>query len=113
MPSTFWTYFGTRLLGMDVMWDNSTTDTLIINMTVNAYARIIIGGNDVATTGTPNGITGSAYPLVTPYVCGTTFPVPAAGGLAINNKDTNAQYKMGVVWARPNQSLTPKYDGVL
>ena len=46
MPATFMTYFGSRLLGMDVTWDNTTATTLSITMVVNAYARILIAGWD-------------------------------------------------------------------
>ena len=68
MPATFITYFGSRLLGMDVTWDNTTATTLSITMVVNAYSRILIAGWDNLGAGS-NGITGSNWPLVSPFKC--------------------------------------------
>jgi hypothetical protein len=106
MPSTFMTYFGSRLLGMDVTWDNTTATTLAITMVVNSYSRILIAGYDNLGTGA-NGITGGAWPLVTPFKCDTAvapFPFTVT---------TTAKYRFGIVWANPTTTAIPKYDGVM
>jgi hypothetical protein len=98
---------------MDVTWDNSTATTLVITMVVNSYSRMLIAGYDTPTTGN-NGVTGGAWPLVTPYKCdsitaSTTSTQTAVSGIIPGL----AKYKFGIVWANPTTTAIPKYDGIM